>query len=74
MMPQKAISLNKKAYTLLKKVKKKNESYSELIIRLYSLQLKDPLLECASILNEDQELWDGIQKRVKEHRTDKNQY
>ncbi len=70
MMTQKTISLNEKAYALLNNVKKKNESFSELIIRLCSLQLKDPLLEYAGILSEDKDFLNRIEKLVKEHLTD----
>jgi len=70
-MTQKTISLNEKAYKILKSLKKKNESYSELVIRLLSTQestFNDPLLEYAGIFSEDDDLWDEIEKIIKQHR------
>ncbi len=70
-MTQKTISLNEKSFKLLKNLKKKNESYSDLIMRLCALQdptLYDPLLEYVGIFSEDEDLWEEIEKVVKEHR------
>ena len=70
-MTQKTISLNEKSYKLLKKLKKKNESYSDLIIRLCGTQnpsQNDPLLEYAGIFSEDKEFWEEIEKIIKDHR------
>ena len=70
-MTQKTISLNEYSYKLLKKLKKKNETYSDLIIRLCNVQdpvLNDPLLEYAGIFSEENELWDEIEKVIKKHR------
>jgi predicted CopG family antitoxin len=70
-MTQKTISLNEKAYKVLKKLKKENESYSELIIRLCSMQessFNDPLLEYAGIFGENEDLWDEIEKIIKQYR------
>ncbi|MCK4380619.1 MAG: antitoxin VapB family protein [Candidatus Lokiarchaeota archaeon] len=71
MMTQKTISLNEKSYKMLKKLKKENESYSDLIIRLCSMQdpfLKDPLLEFSGIFSEDNELWEEIEQVIKSYR------
>ena len=71
MMVQKTISLNEKSYKLLKKIKNEKESYSDLIIRLCKMQnpsQSDPLLEYAGIFSESKELWDTIEKIIKEHR------
>ena len=71
MMTQKTISLNEKSYKMLKKLKKENESYSDLIIRLCSMQdpfLKDPLLEFSGIFSEDNELWEEIEQIIKSYR------
>ena len=70
-MTQKTISLNEKSYNLLKKLKKENESYSDLITRLCNMQnpsQSDPLLEYAGIFSEDKELWEEIEKIIKDHR------
>jgi len=70
-MTQKTISLNEKSYILLKKLKKENESYSDLIIRLCETQnptKNDPFLEYAGIFSEDKEFWEAIEKVIKEHR------
>lgn len=70
-MTQKTISLNEKSYILLKKLKKENESYSDLIIRLCRIQnpsQSDPLLEYAGIFSEDKEFWEEIEKIIKDHR------
>jgi len=71
MMTQKTISLNENSYKQLKKLKKKNESYSELIIRLCNLRnpvLNDPLLEFSGIFSEDEELWEEIENILQNHR------
>ena len=71
MMTQKTISLNEKSYKMLKKLKKENESYSDLIVRLCSMQalfLKDPLLEFSGIFSEDNELWEEIEQIIKSYR------
>ena len=71
MMTQKTISLNENSYKQLKKLKKKNESYSELIIRLCNLRnpvLNDPLLEFSGIFSEDEELWEEIENIIQNHR------
>lgn len=68
---RKTISLNEKSYKILKKLKKKNESYSELIIRLCNLQdpsLNDPLLEHSGIFSEDDDLWEKIEETIRNHR------
>jgi predicted CopG family antitoxin len=70
-MTQKTISLNENSYKQLKKLKKKNESYSDLIIRLCNLRnpvLNDPLLEFSGIFSEDEELWVEIEKIIQNHR------
>lgn len=70
-MTQKTISLNEKSYKILKKLKKKKESYSDLIIRLCNLQdpsLIDPLLEYSGIFSEDENLWEKIEETIKNHR------
>ena len=70
-MTQKTISLNENSYKKLKKLKKKNESYSELINRLCNLQnpiLNDPLLEFSGIFSEDEELWEEIEIIIQNHR------
>jgi len=71
MMTQKTISLNENSYRVLKKLKKKNETYSELIIRLCNLQnpvLNDPLLEFSGIFSEDNEFWEEIENFIRNHR------
>ena len=70
-MTQKTISLNENSYKQLKKLKKKNESYSDLIIRLCNLRnpvLNDPLLEFSGIFSEDEELWVEIENIIQNHR------
>jgi len=70
-MTQKTISLNEKTFRMLKKLKKENESYSDLIMRLIKLQdpfTNDPLLEFAGLFSEDTDLWDEIEKTIKDHR------
>ena len=70
-MTQKTISLNKNSFKQLKKLKKKNESYSELIIRLCNLRnyvLNDPLLEFSGIFSEDEALWEEIENIIQNHR------
>ena len=70
-MTQKTISLNENSYKQLKKLKKKNESYSDLIIRLCNLRnpvLNDPLLEFSGIFSEDEELWVEIESFIQNHR------
>ena len=70
-MTQKTISLNENSYKQLKKLKKKNESYSDLIIRLCNLRnpvLNDPLLEFSGIFSEDEELWEEIENIIQNHR------
>lgn len=71
MMTQKTISLNQYSYNMLKKLKRKNESYSDLIIRLCKIldpSENDPLLEFAGIFKDDDDLWEDIEKVIKEHR------
>jgi len=71
MMTQKTISLNEKTYNMLKKLKRENETYSDLITRLCKLQdpsSNDPLLEYSGLFSEDPELWDEIEKVIKDHR------
>lgn len=71
MMTQKTISLDEKSYKMLKKLKKENESYSDLIIRLCSMQdpfLLDPLLDFSGIFSDDNELWEEIEKLIKSNR------
>jgi len=72
MMTQKTISLNEKSYRMLRKLKKENESYSDLIIRLCSMQdpfLKDPLLEFSGIFSADNDLWEEIENLIKSYRS-----
>ena len=71
-MTQKTISLNEKSYKMLKRLKKENESYSDLIIRLCSMQdpfLKDPLLEFSGIFSDDNDLWEEIESLIKTYRS-----
>lgn len=70
-MTQKTISLNEKSYKMLKKLKKRHESYSDLIIRLCETldpSKNDPLLEYAGIFSDDNELWTEIENTIKSHR------
>ncbi|MCJ7651420.1 MAG: hypothetical protein MUP85_22660 [Candidatus Lokiarchaeota archaeon] len=71
MMTQRTISLNENSYRELKKLKKKSETYSDLIVRLCNLQnpvLNDPLLEFSGIFSEDEELWEEIENFIQNHR------
>ena len=71
MMTQKTISLNEKSYRMLKKLKRENESFSDLIMRLCETQdptKSDPLLEYVGIFSEDEKLWGDIEDIIKAHR------
>lgn len=67
-MTQKTISLNEKAYKTLKKVKEKNESYSDLILRLCASQeqslKEDFLLKFIGVFKEDADYWEKISNQI----------
>lgn len=71
-MTQNTISLNEKAYNLLKKRKKEKETYSDIIIRLCTTQdqksEEDFLLKYIGAFKDDQEHWDDIENQIRKHR------
>ncbi|MHA1145679.1 MAG: antitoxin VapB family protein [Candidatus Helarchaeota archaeon] len=71
-MTQKTISLNEKAYAKLKKIKKKGETYSDLILRLCISQEQsdedDLLLKLIGAFKEDADYWEQVEKQVQQSR------
>ena len=60
-MVQKTISLSKRAYELLKKEKKENESFSDVIERLIAKK-DNPWLMMKNKF--DTELWEGLNEKL----------
>ncbi|TFG22666.1 MAG: hypothetical protein EU529_09730 [Promethearchaeota archaeon] len=71
-MTQKTISLNEKAYKILRKFKKDKESYSDLIIRLCDVQEKkeneDILLKYIGVFNDNSDYWEQVEKEIQKER------
>jgi predicted CopG family antitoxin len=67
-MTQRTISLNEKAYVMLKKAKQKSESYSEIVIRLCKEKEKymhdDIMLKLAGCFKDDAEEWKRIEASI----------
>ena len=67
-MPQRTISLNDKAYAMLKKAKQKSESYSDAIVRLINDKEKtmhdDILLKLAGTFKENADEWKRIEAEL----------
>ena len=80
-MTQKTISLNEEAYKRLKDLKRKKESYSDLILRLCTSQEKtrkeDFILKFIGVFKEDAGNWEKfshqILKNREEHLTSEEQ-
>lgn len=72
-MTQKTISLNEKAYKKLKKLKRKGETYSDLILRLCNSQeiseRDDILLKLIGAFKDNDEYWEKIEKQIQENRS-----
>ena len=69
-MTNKIISLNEESYMILKKLKRENESFSDLILRLCKKKVSgegDPLLEYAGVFSDD-EFWEDFEGIIKEVR------
>jgi predicted CopG family antitoxin len=71
-MTQRTISLNEKAYTMLKKAKQEAESYSEAIIRLVKETEEssrgDILLKLAGSFKENADEWKRIESEITDSR------
>ncbi|TFG01751.1 MAG: hypothetical protein EU540_02990 [Promethearchaeota archaeon] len=71
-MTQKTISLNEKAYKILRKFKKDKESYSDLIIRLCDVQEKkeneDILLKYIGVFKDNSDYWEQVEKEIQKER------
>lgn len=71
-MTQKTISLNEKAYRILRKFKKNKESYSDLIIRLCEVQEKeereDILLKYMGVFKDNSDYWEQVEKEIQKER------
>ena len=67
-MTQKTISLNGNAYKHLKKLKKKSESYSDLILRLCASQEQsfneDFLLKFIGVFKNDSDYWENFDNKI----------
>lgn len=71
-MTQKTISLNEKAYKILRKFKRNKESYSELIIRLCEVQKneekEDILLKYIGLFKDNSDYWEQVEKEIQKER------
>ncbi|HEY0087431.1 MAG TPA: antitoxin VapB family protein [Candidatus Lokiarchaeia archaeon] len=71
-MTQKTISLNEKAYKILRKFKGNKESYSDLIIRLCEVQEKedkeDILLKYIGLFKDNSDYWEQVEKEIQKER------
>ncbi len=71
-MTQKTISLNEKAYKILRKFKRNKESYSELIIRLCEVQeneeKEDILLKYIGLFKDNSDYWEQVEKEIQNER------
>jgi len=71
-MTQKTISLNEKAYKKMKKLKKKGESYSDLVLRLCDAQEQsdeeDILLKLIGSFKEDADYWEKVETQIQRSR------
>jgi predicted CopG family antitoxin len=71
-MTQRTISLTEQAYKLLKKQKKRKESYSDLIIRLCNVhdqqQEEDFLIKYIGAFESESERWKEIENKIQRHR------
>lgn len=71
-MTQRTISLNENAYKKLKKKKRNNESYSDLIIRLVDeedrKEKEDIFLKFAGVFEDDAEYWSSVEEKITKNR------
>jgi predicted CopG family antitoxin len=71
-MTQKTISLNEKAYKQIKKLKKKGESYSDLVLRLCASKdesdEEDILLQLVGAFKNDADYWELVEKQIQKSR------
>lgn len=71
-MTQKTISLNVKAYKILRKFKKNKESYSDLIIRLCKVkeneEKEDILLKYMGLFKDNSDYWEKVEKEIQKER------
>lgn len=71
-MTQKTISLNEKAYKILRNFKRNKESYSDLIIRLCEVQEReekeDILLKYIGLFKDNSGYWEQVEKEIQKER------
>lgn len=66
-MTQKTLSLTKEAYEHLSRLKRKDESFSQLILRLTGDANRNDIMAFAGIWKDDNE-WDAIEKQIYQRR------
>ena len=71
-MTQKTISLNEKAYKILRNFKRNKESYSDLIIRLCEVkereEKEDILLKYIGLFKDNSDYWEQVEKEIHKER------
>ena len=71
-MTQKTVSLSEEAYEKLRRVKKKGESFSQVILRLIDRKSNLHILDFAGAFEEGSEEWETIENEIYERRTEKS--
>ncbi len=66
-MTQKTLSLTREAYERLSRLKKKDESFSQLILRLTGTANRNEIMAFAGIWKDDSE-WDAIEAQIYQRR------
>ena len=71
-MTQKTVSLSEEAYEKLRRVKKKGESFSQVIIRLTKRDENVTFLDFAGAFSEGSKEWESIEKEIYNRRKEKS--
>ncbi len=71
-MTQKTVSLSEEAYEKLRSVKKKGESFSQVILRLIDQESNLHILNFAGAFEESSKEWETIENEIYKRRKEKS--
>ena len=71
-MAQKTVSLSEKAYEKLKSVKKPEESFSQVILRLIEQKVDTTIADFIGAFEENSTEWEKIEQEIYERRKEKS--